>query len=191
METEYEATFENVNKDEIREKLKNVGGVLLRPEYLQKRIPFDLPEGYEGKNKFVRVRDEGDKVTMSFKEFLGDKIEDQKEICIVVDNFDHTVELLEKIGCKRKSYQESKRELWKLEDVEIMIDEWPFLEPFIEIEGKSEESVKKVSEKLGFDYSTALFSSASMLYQRKYNIPDTAINTEPLIIFNMKNPFIK
>ncbi len=191
METEYEATFENINKDEIREKLKKVGGILLRPEYLQKRIPFDLPNGFGGKNKFARVRDEGDKITMSVKEFLGDKIEDQKEICIVVDNFDNAVLFLEKIGCKRKSYQESKRELWKLDDVEIMIDEWPFLEPFLEIEGKSEESVKNVSEKLGFDYSIALFSAASMLYQKKYNIPETEINIEPLIIFDMENPFIK
>ena len=38
-------------------------------------------------------------------------------------------------------------------------------------QGKSEEEVKKVSEKIGFDYSKALFSAASMIYQKKYNIP--------------------
>jgi hypothetical protein len=32
-----------------------------------------------------------------------------------------------------------------------MIDEWPFLEPFIEVEGGSELGVRQVSEKLGFD----------------------------------------
>ena len=191
MQIEYEATFENINKDEIREKLKKMGAVLVRPEFLQKRIPFNLPKEKRAKNKFIRVRDEGNKITLSYKSFEGDKIEDQKELCLEVNNFEDAVELLKLIGCEPKSYQESKREIWKLDNVEIMIDEWPFLEPFIEIEGKSEEEVKKVSEKLGFDYSKALFSAASMLYQRKYNIKDDRINTEPLIIFDMENPFIK
>ena len=71
------------------------------------------------------------------------------------------------------------------------MDEWPFLEPFVEVEGKSEEDVRKVSEKIGFDYSKALFSNAGMLYQKKYNIPNSEINKEPLIIFNMENPFKK
>ena len=78
-----------------------------------------------------------------------------------------------------------------LDEVEIMIDEWPFLEPFVEVEGKSEEEVKKVSEKIGFDYSKALFSNTALLYQRKYNIPNDKINVEPLVVFDMKNPFTK
>ena len=191
MEIEYEATFPNVNKDEVCEMLKGAGAILVRPEFLQRRIPFYLPGENVIKKSFARVRDEGDKVTMSFKSFDGDKIENQKELCIEVNDFGKAVEFLELLGCKRKSYQESKRELWKLDNVEIMIDEWPFLEPFVEVEGKSEEEVKKVSEKIGFDYSGALFSAASMLYQKKYNIPDDKINVEPLVVFDMENPFTK
>ncbi|MFA6586010.1 MAG: CYTH domain-containing protein [Candidatus Paceibacterota bacterium] len=190
MEIEYEATFLNIDKNEIRKRLKNTGAILLRPEYLQKRIPFNLPKETHSKDKFVRVRDEGDKITMSFKMFDGDKIENQKEICLTVNDFNDAVDLLTQIGCEPKSYQESKRELWKLDNVEIMIDEWPFLEPFIEIEGKSEKDVKKVSEKLGFDYSKALFCPTGKIYQMKYNIPENKINTIPKIVFDMKNPFL-
>ena len=191
MEIEYEATFENINKDEIRKKLKNAGATLVKPEFLQKRIPFYLPgENVTGKG-FARVRDEGDKITMSYKLFDGDKIENQKELCIEVSDFDKAVELLELLGCKKKSYQESKREIWKLDEVEIMIDEWPFLEPFVEVEGKSEEEVRKVSEKVGFDYSKALFSNSALLYQKKYNISNNKINVEPLVVFDMENPFLK
>ena len=75
--------------------------------------------------------------------------------------------------------------------MEIMIDEWPFLEPLVEVEGKSEEEVKKVSKKIGFDYSKALFCPAGKLYQMKYNIPDDKINTAPKIVFDMQNPFIQ
>jgi hypothetical protein len=38
-----------------------------------------------------------------------------------------------------------------------MIDLWPGLNPFIEIESHSEENVKKYSELLGFDYSDGIF----------------------------------
>jgi len=190
MEIEYEATFLNVNKDEIRNRLKKVDAKLIRPEYLQRRIPFDLPKEKYAKGTWVRVRDEGDKITLSLKTVDGDKIENQKETCVVVDNFNKTVKLLELIGCEKKSYQETKRELWILDDVEITIDEWPFLEPFVEAEGKSEEKVKNVSKKIGFDYSKALFCAIGKLYEMKYGIPEPQINTTDKIVFDMKNPFL-
>ena len=191
MYIEYEATFVNVNKGEVREKLKGTGAKLIKPEFLQKRVSFNLP-GNPGGHKWARVRDEGDKITMSFKEVDGDKIENQKEISLKIDDFNNGVEFLETIGCERKSYQETKREIWNLDGVEICIDEWPFLEPFVEVEGKSEEEVKSVSQKLGFDYSKAWFCATGLIYSKKYNIPVEIIDNEiPKIIFNMENPFLK
>lgn len=191
MKIEYEATYININKDEVRKKLKEVGASLIKPEFLQKRIPFELPIEKRSKGKWLRVRDEGDKITLSLKEVDGNKIENQKEICLKIDNFEEAVELLKLIGCEPKSYQENKRELWKLDNVEITIDEWPFLEPHVEVEGDSEEEVKKVSEKLGLDYSKALFCSITTLYRLKYNISEEEINKTPKIIFEMANPFLR
>ncbi len=191
MKIEYEATFLDVDKSEIREKLKKVGAVLIRSEYLQKRIPFDLPKGKRSKGKWLRVRDEGNQITLSLKEVDGERIESQKEICLVVNNFEDAVNILKLIGCEPKSYQENKREFWKLDNVEITIDTWPFLEPFVEVEGQSEEEVKKVSEKIGFDYSKALFCSTTTIYKMKYNISDDKVNSIKKIVFDMENPFIE
>jgi adenylate cyclase class 2 len=191
MSIEYEATFPDIKKEEVRERLRKAGAVLVRAEFLQRRVPFHLPKEKRAKNKFARVRDEGDKITLSFKSFEGDKIEDQKEICLEVNDFDEAVKFLEEIGCEAKSYQESKREIWGLDGVEITIDEWPFLEPLVEVEGKSEEEVKRVSEKIGFDYDKALFCPTGQIYQAKYNIPEDKINTAPRIVFDMENPFTK
>jgi adenylate cyclase class IV len=66
---------------------------------------------------------------MSLKVVDGNRIEDQKGICLVVNDFKAGEEFLARIGCQRKSYQESRRELWRLNNVEVTIDEWPFLEP--------------------------------------------------------------
>lgn len=192
MEIEYEATFTNINKDEVRAKLKEIGAKLLKPEFLQKRVVFNLPHDKEIKGGWMRVRDEGDKITMSLKVVDGDRIQDQKEICLKVDNFDNAVQLLELLGCQKKAYQENKRELWLVGEVEVTIDEWPFLEPLVEVEGKSEEVVKLVSEKLGFDYNQALFCAVGPIYSKKYGIPEDVINNQtPKIVFGDKNPFVK
>lgn len=192
MNIEFEATFTDINKDEMRAKLSSVGAKLIRAEYLQKRFVFTLPKGHEIQGGWLRVRDEGDKITMSLKVVSGNKIEDQKEICLTVNDFNEAVLFLQSIGCIQKAYQESKRELWMLDDVEITIDEWPFLEPFVEIEGKSEKEVEDVSKKLGFDFSKAIFATADKLYVEKYGIEPGVINEKtPVLKFGDKNPFIE
>jgi len=191
MQIEYEATFPNVDKDDVREKLKKAGATLVKPEFLQKRKVFHFPRGHEIEGGWIRVRDEGDKITTSIKIVNGDKIEDQKEVCLKVDSFDEAVIYLETLGCKFKSYQETKREIWKLDGVEICIDEWPFLEPFVEVEGESEEKVKRVSEKIGLDYGKAKFCAVGWIYKDKYGISLDEINNKtPKIIFEMENPFV-
>ena len=191
MQVEYEATFENIEKDEVRQKLKQLGARLVRPEYMQRRTMFNLPVGHGVKGGWLRVRDEGDKVTMNLKVIDGEGIERQKELEIVISDYDSGVGLLESIGCEAKAYQESKRELWKLGTIDITIDEWPFLEPFVEIEGSTEQDVRQVSEQLGFDYSKALFDSVDAQYSQKYNISIDAVNQRtPEILFNMDNPFV-
>lgn len=173
----------------MRERFRQAGAELVRPEYLQKRIPFYLPKEKDRDDAWLRVRDEGDKITLSLKVIEGNKIDDQKEICLTINSFDDAVELLEAIGCKPKSYQETKRELWRLDGVDITIDEWPFLEPFVEVEGNSEEAVKKVSEKLGFNYADALFCAVGTLYQMKYGISPDGINGFEKLIFEIDSPF--
>ena len=192
METEYEATFIDINKDEYRKILKRAGAKLIKPEFIQKRIVFNLPKGHEIKGGWLRVRDEGDKITMSLKIVNGNKIENQKEICLKIDDLEKGAEFLSKIGCGRKAYQENKRELWILGGVEITLDEWPFLEPYIEIEGSSEKKVKAAAKKIGLDYSRAMFCSADTIYSKKYNIPEDVFNNQvSKITFGTKNPFLK
>lgn len=192
MKTEFEATFKINSKDEIRDTLKKAGAKLIKKEFLQRRVVFFLPSGHEIENGWLRVRDEQDKITLSLKVVHNNTtIENQKELQLKVDDFETAIELLDTIGCEKKSYQENLRELWELDGVEITIDEWPFIEPYIEIEGESEKIVKNVTEKLGYDYSTAYFGSVDGMYAKKYNIKEERVNDNtPKIIFEMENPFL-
>jgi len=188
---EIEAKFLNIDKEKLREKLKSTGAKLVKAETLFKRAVFYLPKGHEIEGGWLRVRDEGDKITMSLKATVNGSIDNQKETMVVVDNYNNARQLLTDIGCTEKAYQETKREVWELNNVEITIDEWPYLEPYTEIEGASEEEIKKVAELLGFDYSQAVFGSADQVIGSKYNIPEDAVNNEiSRIVFDEPNPYL-
>jgi adenylate cyclase class 2 len=190
MDTEFEATFTEINKTDLREKLKQVGAELIKPEFLQKRTVFYFPEGHELEGGWIRVRDEGDRITMSVKTTSGATIADQKELCLVVDSFSTAINFLTLLGCKQKSFQENKREIWHIDECEVCIDEWPFLEPLVEIEGATEDTVISASSKLGFDYKDAFFGNTGFLLAKKYGISEIRVNNEtPELIFGMENPF--
>lgn len=192
MKTEYEATFLGIQKDELIAKLKSLGATLERPEYMQRRVTLELPEGKRVPGTWLRVRDEGDKVTLTLKSVDGKSIDGQKEILVAVSDLAGTVALLESIGCERKSYQESKRELWRLGDVEIFIDTWPFLEPYVEVEGPSEDTVKDAAARLGFDYEAAIFDTVNGIYKQKYGKTLDELDSDVLksFTFEIRNPFI-
>ncbi|HMO78792.1 MAG TPA: CYTH domain-containing protein [Candidatus Paceibacterota bacterium] len=194
MKTEFEATYLDIDKNEIREKLKSLGAMLLRPEYMQRRNNFDLQKFGRNFWEWARVRDEGDKVTMAYKCIPPNAtIDDQKEIEFSISDFDLGVDFLENLGAYKTNYSETLRETWELDGVTIDIDTWPHLEPYIEIESSSEENVKSVSKKLGFDYADAKFCGAGEIYQMKYGIhPDKlAIEKGSIrLTFEDPNPFL-
>lgn len=191
MKIEYEATFLNIDKEDFKNKLKNSGATLVYSEFLQKRVTFNIPPNIHRHTAWARVRQEFDKVTITYKDVSGGSIEGQQEVEIISNDFNESVLLLEKLGCVKKSYQETLREKWSLNGVEIVIDEWPFLEPFVEIEGDNENDVRQVSEILNFKWSDAVFDSVTFLYKKKYNISEDRINNNtPVIVFDMENPFV-
>ncbi len=187
---EYEATFLDIDVTKIRKQLKKIGAKKIYPSFLQKRYVFCLPKDEKG--SWLRLREEKGKTTLSLKSISGKKITDQKEICLNIDDIDSARQLLLHLGCKQKAYQENWRELWKLNDTDITIDHWPFLNPYLEVESDSENKVKRACKLLGLDYQKAIFGSADIIYAKKYKIPLDRINNHtPKIIFKMKNPFLK
>lgn len=67
MKNEIEAQFLDIDKDAIRAKLKALGATLEKPEILMRRVVFDT-----GGHSFARVRDEGDKIVMIYKNISDD-----------------------------------------------------------------------------------------------------------------------
>lgn len=182
MNTEYEAKFLSIDVKKLRETLAACGATRVYPEFLMKRVVFDLPKKVV--HGWARVRQEADKVTMSVKLFEGESMLDQKEVELTIDNFEQGVVFLEALGMIKKAYQESKRERWNFDGVDVTIDTWPGLSTFAEIEGDSEAVVHTASEQLGFDWSQAVFGAVSVIYERELGIREHGILDEtPMITF--------
>lgn len=168
MQPEIEAKFLSVDHDVVRQKLQSLGAQLEKPMYLMRRTLFDYPDGRIRKalNGRLRVRNEGDKVTITFKTPRSDQYAD--EIETTVGSYGVMVELLTAIGLVSYSVQESKRETWRFKDVEVALDEWPWAKPFIEIEGKQEAAIRDCAARLGFDWAEAAFGPAETVYRVEY-----------------------
>lgn len=182
MGKEIEAKFFIDSKDKIREKLSKNGLILAKKERLIKRKIFHNNEV----GKYLRVRDEGDKITMTYKSITTNKsINGVEEVEIIVNDFDSAVELINKTNFKEVSYQETLRESWNNSEVEVDIDTWPYLQSFIEIEAKTEDLVKKYTRVLDFDFEhDAYFGGTDILYNKVYNIDKEIINKLPVITFD-------
>lgn len=171
MNLEIEATFVDINKDKLRTKLKAIGATLVQPEILMRRVVFNV-----GPHSFIRVRDEGNRIVLTYKNHLNDTLTGTEEINVEVSDYENTIAILKAGGLQPKSEEDSYREEWLLDDVEIDIDTWPWIPSYVEIEGPSEEKVRKVSERLGFDMNEAIIGSVDEVYKLYYDITNDDIN---------------
>ena len=171
MKAEIEVKFLDVDIEEVRERLKKAGATLEHPMRFMRRALIE-EEHHAKENSFLRIRDEGDKVTLTFKRrAVPDKettINSTQEIETTVGDFDTAVEIFSEAGWKYTTYQESRRETWRLDGAEIVIDEWPWIKPSVEIEAGSEQTVRDVAEKIGFDWKDAVFGSIDIIYERDF-----------------------
>lgn len=181
MTTEIEATFVGTPHDTVRAKLKAAGATCTSPERLIRRTIFDYSDlRLDKQAAWVRLRDEGEAVTLTYKQRNTETIDGMKEIEVAVSDYEQTKALLLAIGLAIKAEQETKREVWELDGAEVMLDTWPWLEPITEIEGQSEAAVKALAERLGFAWGQAIFDSADKLYQLVFDVSRTEISTCPI-----------
>ena len=167
MKTEYEIRVLEINKNDIIAKLENLGAVK-KGEFEQKRYVYDLRPVEKG--KWIRLRTNGKKTTLTYKDIVSNTIDGTKEIEIEVDDFDRTNEFLERIGFVSRSYQENSRIQYILNGVEIDIDSWPLIPTYLEIEGTSEKEVIEMQNLLKIDTTKLTTLNCDDIYRQIYGI---------------------
>ena len=161
MEKEIELRVYDIDKEELIKKIEKLNGKFIN-NYEQIRYVYDFNHVKE--NKWIRLRTDGFKTTLTIKEYTSSKINVVNELEIEVSDMEKTNLILEKLGYKKRSVQENKRTRYILNDVEIDIDTWPYLKTFVEFESKSKEKIYDVLKLLDIDIKNTTTKIADDFY---------------------------
>lgn len=170
--TEYEVKFFPIDLKIMRQKLQDAGASLKTPERLMRRCVFSAEANPGMTCTYIRIRDEGDKVTMSAKQHATDgKMDSQKEYETTVTDFETARQILLQAGLTQTGFQENKRETWQMPGGTLVeLETWPQLPNYLEIEGKSEEAVENTARLLELDWSEHIIQSNDYLYAKHWDV---------------------
>ena len=164
----FECTVLEVNVDEFISKVEALGAKKVG-DFHQKRFVYDFNPVKPG--KWIRLRTNGTTTTLTIKEVVDVKeIGGTNELEVEVSDFENTNSILNELGYVARNFQENKRIQYILDDVEIDIDFWPMIPPYVEIEGKSDEDVKRMIKKLEINEEKVTTLDVTSIYNDIYNI---------------------
>lgn len=171
---EIEVKFLDIDSEKIQKKLLDIGAEKVG-EYFYRRRVFDYPDWrLDRQGAWLRLRDEGDRITLSFKQRLGITSHDgstsdsgMEEVEIVVNNFDKSALLLLKLGFIEKHYAENKRTRFVKSGVEFDIDIFPELKPYLEIEASSWSKIDDAIRWLELNPADKKIFSTNQVYALK------------------------
>lgn len=169
---EVEVRFLEVDKDALCKRLLELGATDKGEKLLDERILYDKELTWrDGGEQILRLRTTEGVTELAYKkrhEMTADGIE---EIEFNVSDVDAAEALLHRLGHVTYRYQQKKRHQFVLDTVNIDIDTWPRIPTYVELEGKSEEALHAVAEKLCLDWSTAEVEGPRYIIEQKYNVP--------------------
>lgn len=170
---EIEVRFLDINIEKLLHKLHSLNAQDHGDKLLDEIIFYDEASTWSQKGQFVRLRKDGNKVVMCFKQHreTNDPVKKTSEIEIVINDFTKGELFLKSIGLVAYRRQQKRRHSFSLNEVIIDIDEWPKLPPYVEIEGSSLESIKETASKLDLDWNNVVYDDAKVVIETIYKIP--------------------
>jgi adenylate cyclase class 2 len=166
-DTEVEAKFYLGNPDGLRRRLEALGAVLAHPRVHEVNLRFDLPDGsLTRERRVLRLRRDA-RAVLTYKGAAqpGSEVAVRQEIETEVADFDACRRLLEALGYQVSVMYEKYRATYRLEDMEIVLDELPY-GAFCEIEAADGDSIHRLAERLGLDWTARITLSYLALFDQ-------------------------
>lgn len=164
---ETEAKFYVLDLQAIERRLKALGADLIQPRVFERNIRFDLPGGrLRSEGRVLRLRsDAAARITYKGPSTSEEGVLSRVEIEFEVGDFEKARQLLEALGYEKLVYYEKYRSIHELHGVLVMMDELPYGD-FVEIEGESLDTIRRISDLLSFNWETSIGTSYNALFDR-------------------------
>lgn len=171
---EIEVRFLDIDKDDLLARLNALGATDLGEDLLDERIIFDKDLLWQKEAKFMRLRTQGGKSTLTYKNRENPHaptVHGTEEIEVAVSDLELAQALLSRLGFEPFRYQQKKRHSFTLGDVQIDIDTWPRVPTYVELEGNSEDDLRLAAKELGLDWSNVELRDPKLVIEQVYGIP--------------------
>jgi adenylate cyclase, class 2 len=169
---EIEAKLKVDSLNSVKERLAKIGAEFVE-ERLQKDSYFDstgdiLNRGDRGLRLRRQWVGQDEKTILTYKGAKEEnKFKKRQEIEVEVEDGDSAEKLLLAVGFEKRLIVEKKRQVWRLRECEIALDEVTMLGNFVEIEGSNEDEITEIQKILGLEDLKHIKHGYSHLLRKK------------------------
>ena len=177
MAQEIEVKFPLQNRQELTRKLHELGAQRLYPETFEDNIVLDRRGELRTKGSLLRVRKFGKYSIATYKGpmSIAGGVKSREEVQTGVESFELAIQLFDSLGYKPVFRYQKFREVWRVSDVEVVLDRTP-IGDYFEIEGPI-DVIRTIAADLGMTMEQALRQTYADLYrQARRTRPDLGEN---------------
>lgn len=165
MAQEIEIKFALRDRNALVRRLHEIGAQRLYPETFEDNIVLDRRGELRTKGAMLRVRKFGRYALATYKgpvAFDG-TVKTRDEVQTGVESFELAIQLFDSLGFKPTFRYQKFREVWRVRDVEVVIDRTP-IGDYFEIEGPL-ETIRSLAEELEMNVEQGIRQSYAELYR--------------------------
>ncbi|MFZ2492394.1 MAG: class IV adenylate cyclase [Thermoanaerobaculia bacterium] len=166
MAQEIEIKFLLQDRKALVGRLSDLGAERLYPETFEDNIVLDRRGDLRTRGALLRVRKFGRYSIATFKgpvSFNG-TVKSREEVQTGVESFELAIQLFDSLGFKPVFRYQKYREVWRVHEVEVVLDRTPIGEYF-EIEGPM-DIIRSVAESLGMNIENGIRQTYAELYRQ-------------------------
>lgn len=163
---EKEVKFYLHDLEAMAARLKATGADLVRPRVLERNLRLDTADGtLSAEQRVLRLRQD-DRVRVTYKDntHTEDGVLVRTEIEFTADDLEVALKLFEALGYQVVVLYEKYRRVYRLGDVEVVLDEMPFGD-FMEIEAPNTTLIEGVAQMLGLNWERRSIASYLGLFE--------------------------
>jgi adenylate cyclase, class 2 len=165
MAQEIEVKFALKDRNELVRRLHDISAKRLYPETFEDNIVLDRRGELRTKGSLLRVRKFGKYSIATYKGPMSIEggVKSREEVQTGVESFELAIQLFDSLGYKPVFRYQKFREVWRINEVEVVLDRTP-IGDYFEIEGPM-DVIRNITTELGMTMEQAIRQTYADLYR--------------------------